>query len=107
MHGDDGRSDTWEALEDLIAARAEKKLAAEMLDPAIAALRAREFAGDAVRLICATLGGGEVYVPKLARHHREQRDTQLRLNFNGALRETAREVQLSVRQVRNIVSVKK
>lgn len=107
MINDDGRIDTWAEIEDAIARQTEKKLAADMFDQKLAALRAQEFAGDVVRLICSMLGGEEVYVPKLARHHREERDTQIKMAFNGACKETAREVGLSARQVRNIVFVKR
>lgn len=111
----DQRGYVWEQIEDLIAGKAEKRLAAEMLDPALAALRAREFAEDAVRLICSTIGGDDVWIPKLARHHRERRDTQIRLNFNGGCKEAAKAApspvqgrdHLSHRQVRNILYVKK
>lgn len=101
------RIDTWAEIEDAIARQAEKRLAAEMIDVALAGIRAREFAADAVRMICSTLGGQEVYVPKLARHHREERDKQIRMRFNGDCKEVAREVELSVRHIRNIVAVKK
>lgn len=106
MREGDERIDTWAEIEDAIARQIEKKLAAEMFDQKLAALRAQEFAGEAVRLICSMRGGEEVYVPKLARHHREERDTQIKMTFNGACKETAREVGLSARQVRNIVSEK-
>jgi hypothetical protein len=109
------RIDTWEEIEDAIARKIDVRLAAEMIDHALAALRARELAGDAVRAICSFAGGGEVYVPKLARHHREERDTQIQLNFNGDCKETAQAVpspirdkpHLSVRQVRRIACERK
>lgn len=115
MVDEEQRIDTWADIEDAIARQAEARLAAEMIDVKLAGVRAREFAADAVRLICATLGGQEVYVPKLARHHREERDTQIRMNFNGDCKETARTVpslvrdkpHLSVRQVRRITCERK
>lgn len=105
--GDDVRIDAWVEIEDAIARQAEKRLAKEMIDVNLAAVRAREFAADAVRIICATLGGDEHYVPKVPHHHREARNTQLRMNFNGDCKDAARQVDLSVRQVRNIVYIKK
>lgn len=115
MADEEQQPDTWEMIEDLIAAKAEKKFAAEMIDVRLASVRARELAGDIVRLICSSIGGGEVYVPRLARHHREERDTQIRMNFNGDCKAAAKEVpspvygkpHLSVRQVRRVVVLKK
>ncbi len=99
--------DTWAEIEKLITREAEKKLAAEMLDEKLAADRAREFAVSIVNQICAMLPGERIYVPQMPTHHREARDAQIRMNFDGVCRDTAREVGLSIRQVRNIVNMKK
>ena len=106
MSDDDGL-DTWAEIEDLIACEAEKSYAAEMLDVDRARIRAREFAVSIVTQICTALSGERIYVPNIPTHHRERRDKQIRLNFNGNCLETAREVGLSGRQVRNIVCCEK
>ncbi len=104
---DDERIDTWEEVEEFIIREAQKKFAADMMDVELARLRAHEFAATIVKGICSMLGGQEVYVPKMARHHREERDTQIRMNFKGNCRESARESGLSSRHIRNILALKK
>jgi len=104
---DDGlRIDTWAEIEELIAREAENKFAAQMLDVDRARSYALEFAATTVRTICSILGGQTVYVPYLARHHREERDRQICMNFHGVCKDSAREVGLSVRQTRRIVGKK-
>jgi Mor family transcriptional regulator len=104
---DDDQFDTWEEIENAIARQALKRLADEMLDVDLAAIRACEFAADAVNVICASLGGNEHYIPKNPIHHREARNVQMRINFNGVCKDSARDVGLSVRHVRRIVVDKK
>lgn len=104
---DRGRLRTWEEIEDAIAHQTELRLSAEMIDVNLASAQAREFAEDAVRLICTVLGGQAVYVPRVTRYHRMSRNEMIRLNFDGDCKAAATKTRLSVRQVRNIVYKKK
>jgi Mor family transcriptional regulator len=103
MRDNDERFDTWEEIENDLARQIEKRISAINLAADPPAVHAVKIAAAAVRMLCSTLGGQYVYVPKLARHHRKERDIHIRTDFNGDCKRTARRWGLTSRQIRTIV----